>query len=272
MTFDPLVWDGRGPRKLSDTSGLTQLANGVVFYQGAARHMEETDLDGLTLGDVDPFGVETLVGEPDRVRRASQAEPGAPPPPAPPPPPPPAPGWNPADKSAVTTLSDANLHATVAFPTGPGGARSTTTQTTGKFYYEQKRNVRGDANLLGFGFANASASLIPNGPSADMVIWFQTSGYVAGPSGWLNLGAITTAADEWGAIAIDIAADKFWIRNAAGWDGDPAAGTGGYTLGITGPFYALFSTYAGAGGEGLTNLGGSAFAYAVPGGFSAWAP
>ena len=174
--------------------------------------------------------------------------------------------WNPADKSAVTTLTDGDLHATVAFTFGPGGARSTATKTAGKRYYEQQYV----ANSAGFGIANASASLVPNGPGANMVCWYQKDGYLAGPSGWLNLAALTTAVNEWGGLAVDIAADKFWIRNAAGWDGDPVAGTGGYTLGITGPFYAFFSTFAGNGGEGLANFGATAFNYAVPSGFVAW--
>ena len=74
------------------------------------------------------------------------------------------------------------------------------------------------------------------------------------------------------ALAIDFAAGKCWKRNAAGWNGNPAAGTGGYdipALCASGAVFPLFSSYNGDGSE-TANFGGSAFAYAIPGGFTAW--
>ena len=72
MSVDPLVWDGRGPRKLSATTGLTQLANGIVFYQGAVRRMDEAGMSGVPLANTDPFVVDDTV--PERVRRYSQTD------------------------------------------------------------------------------------------------------------------------------------------------------------------------------------------------------
>lgn len=266
MSFDPLVWDGRAPRRLSASGGLTQLANGVVFYQGAVRRMDEAALAGLMLGDVDPFGVETLVGEPDRVKRTSQAQNVTPPPP-PPPPPPPVAAWNPADADAFSTFSNANL--TITFPGGgQGSVRGTTSKTSGKWYYEFT------VNAGGCGFANASHDLsLYAGGTTNSVGWFARGlGWSAYNGGWLDFNA-QVADGTICALAIDIDAGKFWKRTAGVWDGDPAAGTGGYAIAAlcaAGPIFPLYCTYNTA-GTLTVNFGGSAFAGSVPGGFAAWA-
>ena len=180
------------------------------------------------------------------------------------------PTWNPADKSAAVTLAGANLIAQGHAGGGQQGVRGTTSHTAGKYYYEFTGSGSG---WLGCGFANAAQAL-DSAPvsSTDAIIWYSIGlGWSGYNGGWLNFDAAETA-DVVCALALDFAAGKCWKRNPAGWNGDPAAGTGGYDISAlcaSGAVFALFSSYNGDGSQ-TANFGGSSFAYALPGGFTAW--
>lgn len=207
-------------------------------------------------------------------RVTSGAAPAPSPSPSPSPTPTPTPtsgtSWNPADKSEPVTLAGFNLIAVGHTGGGQQGVRGTTSHTAGKFYCEFTGSGVG---WLGCGFANAAQNLgTAPGAGTDGIIWYSNGlGWSFYNGGWLNFDAPETAGEVC-ALAIDFAADKCWKRNAAGWNGNPAAGTGGYdipALCASGAVFPLFSSYNGDGSESA-NFGGSAFAYAIPGGFTAW--
>jgi hypothetical protein len=191
--------------------------------------------------------------------------------PAPTPSPAPSgPAWNPADKSAAVTLAGFDLIAQGHSGSGQQGVRGTASHTAGKWYYE----FTGVTGEVGCGFANASHNLdeLPGLTGTNAVLWYSHGlGWSIYNGGWLNFDSPEPTGSVC-ALAIDMAAGTCWKRNPAGWNGDPAAGTGGYAipgLCASGPLFPLFNSYNGDGSE-AANFGGSAFAYAVPGGFTAW--
>jgi hypothetical protein len=186
--------------------------------------------------------------------------------------------WNPADKSSNAVLSNGNMTVNTN-TSADGGARSTTSQTTGKFYFEQTYTAGGNqGGDTGVGIAIGTTSIASIAPSAAGAIILYTSGNV-----WYNgsnryslsgFPLVTYTA----CFAVDLVNGRFWVRADAGnWNGnatyDPATNVGGYDIS------AVFS--AGVPCFGIAtanstipvitaNFGATAFAQAVPSGFVAW--
>lgn len=171
--------------------------------------------------------------------------------------------WNPADKSAIITLSNSDRTATVVSGGGSvGGVRSVTSHATGKWHFEVTLNVTSGA-YPGFGVSNSTANL-----SQYVGVDNNSIGYfVAGGAGDIYqnnavvaaIGAFTT-----GTFAVEVDADArtIYFQRSGG------SRNGPYSIAATGNLYAIFS---GIQSVDLTiNTGQSAFAITPNSGFVAW--
>ncbi len=180
--------------------------------------------------------------------------------------------WNPSDKTAGTTLSNGNLTATFA---GTGnGVRSVPGVSAGKWYWEVRFNT--GPGPPGVGVANASATLgtVWSTPT-NAAVAYNGSTYVnnvlhgGGSSGISIIPAKTIA------IAWDAGVQRLWFRNVTdggNWNNNssnnPATNVGGIDIAVLGS--SLFALACGGSADWIANFGATAFAGAVPSGFSAW--
>lgn len=179
--------------------------------------------------------------------------------------------WNPADKSAATTLSSGNHVASST--AGNNGARGTTSKSSGKWYFELPVVNTGGSASGGYGVIDSVydyGSIFPGGAFA-VVAW----------DGSVQCSPSSTFSPGWGtvnghalSIAIDWSLLKVWARYDGGnWNNDvianqnPATGTGGYPI-------ANFTGFIGCRmqntGNVTMNAGDSAFTYTPPAGFTGW--
>jgi hypothetical protein len=180
--------------------------------------------------------------------------------------------WNPADKSASVNLTNSNLTATATVANT--GARGVKGLATGKIYFEATLvNQTSVATAIGvalgtatLGLTNTTTAILRQGAA----VWVNNASMGTVGGGSLVNGTIAC-------IAVDIGAGLIWFRRGAagtwnpGGTGDPAAGTSGLALtGMTGTLYPN-CTMAGSTDAWTANFGASAFAGAVPAGFtSGW--
>lgn len=188
-------------------------------------------------------------------------------------------GLNPTDKHADITLSNSNFTATksdgsVAWRT----ARSVTSHTFGKFYYEWVGNEF-SSSFIAAGFATAAASLATYPGSETTSLGLVTDGSVfrAGSSTAVHGGF---GENEIICMAIDLDNGMFWCRRLGGnWNNsgtaNPATNTGGLALNAgmtTGSpaIHAAVGVQSPPTDQLTVNFGASAFGYAMPSGFTAW--
>lgn len=172
------------------------------------------------------------------------------------------------------TLSAGNLKVT-GNGSALGVARSTTSHTTGKYYWEV---------TLG----TCSNTIVGACSSTQVLTQYlsQTNSGMGNQSGWLTsgTGTLTGPANVSGhtyGVAMDIGNGEMWIIDITGGSGqwnsnasaNPATNTNGagFPTGMTGGA-ALFAaiTVAGSGDNGTFNFGNSAYAGTPPSGFSNW--
>lgn len=181
--------------------------------------------------------------------------------------------WNPSDKAASITLSNGNLTADTTVGTVYRWARSSTSKTAGKHYFEVTLNARASSSLdcaaIGTATSGSNLNNFIGGTSND-------TGYYGDGSVYRNNGVVASlssyAVSATVGCAIDVDAGLVWFRNGSGSfaSGDPAAGTGNHsTCPVGGPIFAGFTMFT-IGDQITANFGGSSFAYSVPSGFSAW--
>lgn len=172
--------------------------------------------------------------------------------------------WNPADKGADITLSNSDKTAVDSTNSGQS-VRSITSHSSGKKYFET--TIRLSDVIIGI--ANSSATLSALiGTDADGAGWYN-GGEVYENGSPTAYGTAMSSSSQIIGVAVDIDSSKLWIALDNTFDGDPAAGTGGYTFSATGPFFIggtpfssdQFITIMTASGE---------FTYTPPTGFSAW--
>lgn len=173
-------------------------------------------------------------------------------------PPVPFPAWNPADKNAAITLSNANHTAT-----GSGGSftsvRGTVSKAAGKWYFQTV--LGGVAGVTGLALATASlASYIGVDPDG---YGYGYGGNVVNAAGIVRVTTPYVAGDIV-MIAYD-AAGTMWVGLNGVWNGNPSAGTGG--IGITPGTY-----FPGGSAESVTDsVTLQTPSYTLPTGFSTWA-
>jgi len=183
--------------------------------------------------------------------------------------------WSPSNvTSPAVTFGNNNL--TVTGSSSQAGVVSTTQMTTGKLYFE--------ATLVGSdGTGNTAigvSQVYPFGSgslASELGATSQSWGYYADSGNFLNGNSIAENAAVFStvgnvvSIAVDIDSGHLWIALNGVWqDGDPNTGVNPSFTGVTGPLYAAASVYKN--GAWTANFGASSFAYALPTGFSAWAP
>lgn len=182
--------------------------------------------------------------------------------------------WNPSDKSAQITLTNGNLTAATTGSGSDNLVRSTTSQTTGKLYFEETFGSTGSETAIGL--ANSTASLTAFLGTDNNGIGIYQSGHIFRNGSNVLSGPSFTTGDVIG-VAIDFGAGLIWFRNNSSpstWNGggsaDPATGVGGLSLSaITGPFFACCDTFS-SGHPQTANFGQSGFGQTPPTGYSMW--
>lgn len=184
-----------------------------------------------------------------------------------------------ATKSANVALTNSNLTATHTNTTGGDGARVVPAVAAGKFYFEIKSVLsRGQFDGMGVlpaatSYATFGTAGVGNGVTVQRGGSIQING--------VNMGSLlgTFAANDVLGVAIDLTGHLVWCRrNTGSWNGsgtaDPATGTGGFTIPATAvaPGIAFAGTGTAINDAFTANFGASAFAGAVPSGFTAGWP
>lgn len=182
--------------------------------------------------------------------------------------------WNPADKSAGTTLSNGNLTAALG---GQNGVRGVFGQNANKYYFEITATAVGSATAIGLGNPSASLDFLGIGSSNAVVVLETGFVYMNNGGTSASIGAIANGAII--CIAVDLTNQLIWFKNgvAGNWNGNAGfspGGTGGvaFTAAVGGAggtlLYPVVSSYSG-GANFTANFGATAFAGTVPAGFSA---
>lgn len=180
--------------------------------------------------------------------------------------------WNPSDTGGSISLSGGNLTASSVGTQQTGQVRANTA-LSGLVYFEVA--ITAGALYIDVAFANLSFNISTQElyNTTNSFSW-SNDGFIyyngTNPAGFP--GSYTTG-DRlcW---AINVTTGKAWWRkNNGSWQsGDPAAGTGGYTIPISGPFYAAVGMYSDAGSTIQVTLCAlaSSWSYSAPSGFSAY--
>ena len=182
------------------------------------------------------------------------------------------------DVGANVTLSNSNRTYTSSSATTACSARSTTSKSSSKVYFEVTVNTFGNSSFIGFGtsaFSDASSPGVP-GWYTNSYAWregygiFYNAGQVDSPVG------STWATNDVLAFAIDLTAQELWVNDLTqglGWNdgsGNPGAGTGGYSIsGVSGALNVIVANYNNT-GKYTFNFGASAFSGTMPSGFGSW--
>lgn len=180
--------------------------------------------------------------------------------------------WNPSDKSANITLSGSDLTASAT--AGTGGVRSVTGKRTGKWYVEFTCTVF-TGSLSGVGISALLTSLGAITQSSNTQSFVRLSGDIwkagAVTSPLLNIGSL--ASTDVVCMAVDLTNHQVWFRkNGGSWnatsgtDYDP-------TVNGTGIYFQADNSYLAMGSNAnsnvvTVNVGDTAFAQAVPSGYS----
>lgn len=173
--------------------------------------------------------------------------------------------WNPADKSAGTTLSGGDLVATMAANTD--GARSTTSKNSGKVAF----SVIGDfaAGSLGVGISKSGASYAGFDANSFVVA------YNAGFGGWLVASNMSIVAGPSASFPPTSSSGVLVLLDSSGklyfqcdgnnlFGADPVAGTGGVTVAADTWFADICSISIATAGTADFTPG------SLPSGFSDW--
>jgi hypothetical protein len=177
--------------------------------------------------------------------------------------------------SAQITTSNGGRKATVSGTVVAHiGARSATTMTTGKYYFELTLNQKTAATFAGVLLSTGTYTDMNGGQNSFEV---ADSGDIYSQNNFQskNIGAVVT--NDVVGFAIDLTARLCWVRrnngtwNASG-TADPATGVGGITIDAGAFAPAVCFAYGYVVGDAWTgNFGQAAFANAAPSGFGNWA-
>jgi len=194
--------------------------------------------------------------------------------------------FNPADKGDGITLSSGDLSVGHTIDNQNRSVRTLGSRGSGKHYFELRLDSQGSTDAVGFGVADSAYDVdFPSMPggwlggSVDSIgiyngtgwaIWTFGPGNVEGVDYLINDTGVGWSVGDWVGFAIDLDASKIWHRNVSGWYGNPAAGTGAvFNLTPSTNYFPAVSLLNIA-DSATANFGASAFAYAVPSGFSAF--
>ena len=186
--------------------------------------------------------------------------------------------WNPLIVTTNNTLSQGNLtavHAASSWSGNIGGSNYSMFVgnfgvSSGKWYFEITMDNA----------AGTVVGVVSSEMGHDYYVGYSnnlSAGYVTASlyqdSSWGSYQSMPTLANgDVVGIALDMDNGKLWFSKNGTFvnSGDPAAGTGSYTTGITGTLYPALSNIGSTGsGGGTANFGQRAFAYSAPSGFKA---
>ena len=188
--------------------------------------------------------------------------------------------WDTATVTAVT-LSGGNLVATNTGTTSTDQGACVVNaagKSSGKYYFEFVwTTVVGGGVNLGVGVGTTASTYPTMGNGGTTGIHVRRSGSV------FSNGSNIFTWQVWGAgtlmrVAFDLDNKKFWFAASGNWNNnasaDPATNIGGLAIpaGTMVPFVTFGGSGGAAGAKVTTNFGGSAFANAVPAGFTAGWP
>lgn len=163
------------------------------------------------------------------------------------------------------TLSSGDLNAAIA--SSAQTARSVE-QLRGKRYIEFNNSWNG----LMIGVCNAENDYGWNDTAVNSGHYFVANGNNFDKlTGGSAASSPTDLIGDWCGIAIDTLNRKLWLRDKTGtfWDGDPEAGTGGWSFTALAGNEIRLSLGNGTGSGNVTiNFGSTAFTHAVPEGFN----
>jgi len=169
-----------------------------------------------------------------------------------------------SNSAGIVALSEGNLVAT-SLGGSYGFVRSTVANSTGKFFRSITLNVLTDNDQIGIVNAAVAAS------SGSIYLGADTNGIGYIPkigAVYYNGSAVATiqtaTAGQIVDEAVDLGAGLIWWRvNGGYWNNsstaNPATGTGGIALGVSGPFYAGLEFPFAAGEKNTTNFGATGY-------------
>lgn len=194
--------------------------------------------------------------------------------------------FDPSNLGAGNALSNGNLTVTMPAATGFGFAyaRSITSHSSGKFYFEITLTTPLFAGSTAIGIANNGAPLQLAFPGFDANLSVACYGATnIQDQGWDIDSATNNNCPSFGSngdiigVAVDFNAGLIWIRNTAsptvwnaGGSANPATGVGGQSISaITCPCYAIYSVYTDDGSPQVAtgNFGATPYAAIAPSGF-----
>ena len=178
--------------------------------------------------------------------------------------------FNPADKNASLTLSTNNLTVTDAGATNGSAhvVRGTVSRSAGKRYFESKNNVGnyGDDRV---GIAKPAASL-------SAYLGLVAASAAMSSTGEADIGGAAKAGTAFTTgdvvmVAVDLTNGLIYFGVNGTWVSgqSPVAGTGGYSITAGAAYFPAVQTDTPT-DKFTLNTGGSAFAYPMPTGFTAW--
>jgi hypothetical protein len=191
---------------------------------------------------------------------------------------------DPSNKHANVTLSNGNLTATLNTATTYASSYATGSgKSTGQYYFEVTlTSINPDKD--GVGIANATEGTTGNyiAQTTNSVGWR----YAGGPTYSIAMGGILLAvqnltAGDTIAIAVDLTTKRMWVRSSSvtNWNNDvignqnPAVGSqvGGADFSAinAGPYWP-YITQENTPCVYTANFGATAYAFAVPSGYSNW--
>lgn len=183
--------------------------------------------------------------------------------------------WDPANTAAGITLSAGNLTATkTSLHSNYSTTRSTSSFSSGKYYFEVKVIATNASNYMIIGIITAAAPLtIHVGADANGYGYYEQTGQSYYNNVASTFGASFTTNDIIG-VAIDFTANKVWFAKNNVWQasGSPSTGTNpAYTI-TAGAYFAACSEWSTtAPADKLTaSFNTASLFYTPPTGFSPW--
>lgn len=182
--------------------------------------------------------------------------------------------WNPADKTAGTALTNANLTATAS--AGGNGVRTVDRLVVGKYYWEYTFTTASN-NACGVGIQGYSLSLgaQAGANTANLAIVNNTGSFCVNTVTPVAFGVITSGTVVCFALDLDNRLIFARVGAAGNWNNsstaNPTMGVGGISvlwIGAAIPAYGLMTEQNGTNGAITANFGDSAFIGAVPSGFT----
>lgn len=180
--------------------------------------------------------------------------------------------WNPSHKHANIVLSDSNRTATLSGSSGHKAVYGTGFRSTGKLYAEVTvfgSLSNGIAVGLAISSATTSSSLYDQNTTVSL---YSNNGRIYVRASAVEYSAATPVSGSTVQIAVDFAADTFWLGVLNNWgpSRNPATNTGGISMSsVVGAKAVAFSGWS-SGDGGTMNTGNAPFVNSIPTGFDPW--